>query len=201
MKAAVYARVSTDKQDELSQIPTLRAFAESRGFEIVAEYTDTASGRDGNRPGWKALMASARKHDFDVILAVKLDRVMRSVTNLLDILNQLQSYRVSLMTVDLGLLDTTTASGNLMVQVLGAVAEWERKVISERTKEGLNRRRRDGVTLGAPKKEPRIHEIALMRIEGRSWTEISKLQGVPRSTINGYRAEIDAEVDRIKTGL
>lgn len=79
MIVAIYVRVSTRKQDETNQLPRLREIAKNRGFEVYHEYSDEASAKDANRPGWRGLMEDASKHRFDAILVTKLDRVMRSL--------------------------------------------------------------------------------------------------------------------------
>ncbi len=79
MLVALYARVSTKKQDETNQLPFLRNLSANRGYEVYNEYSDEASAKDVNRPGWKALMQDASEHKFDAILVTKLDRVMRSL--------------------------------------------------------------------------------------------------------------------------
>lgn len=199
MRVVLYARVSTDRQDEMQQMPTLRAYAENFGYLVVAEYTDSASGRDANRPGWKALMDDVRHHRCDMVIVTKLDRVMRSVINLLDIIGEFRRCGVTLTTCDLGMIETTSASGMLMVHVLGSVAEWEREIISERTKDSLHRKSQSGVKLGRPVRDGvRVHNIALMRIEGRSWSEIARIEGIPRSTLNGRRKDIEEEIRLIK---
>ena len=82
MKVAIYVRVSTRKQDETNQLPRLREIARNKGFEVFREYSDEASAKDTNRPGWKSLMQDAAEHRFDAVLVTKLNRVMRSLVQL-----------------------------------------------------------------------------------------------------------------------
>lgn len=193
MIAALYARVSTQdgRQDETLQLPRLRELAQARGYTVYREYTDEASGKDANRPGFRDMMADAREHRFDVIMAVKLDRIMRSVVNLDTILQQLDAYGVQLDCLDLGLIDTKTPNGKLQVQLIGAIAEWERETISSRTRDGLAARRARGVRLGRkPRADIPLRTIAALRQSGESWVQIARELHIAKSTIMDRRDEI-----------
>ena len=129
-KAALYARVSTDDkgQDNLNQLFKLREFARNREFESVIEYTDTASAADDNRPGLDKMLKAAKKHQFDIIVIVRLDRIMRLVQNTVKIINDLNRWKVELFVLDQNI-DFGTASGKLQYEILAAVAEFERELI------------------------------------------------------------------------
>ena len=130
MMVALYARVSTRKQDEAAQLPRLRAMAGSRGYEVYREYTDEASAKDANRPGWRALMQDASERRFDAVLVTKLDRVMRSLVQLNITMEDLQTYGVSLICADIGEIDLRSPMGKVQMQIIGAIAEWEREIIA-----------------------------------------------------------------------
>lgn len=198
MKCAIYARVSTTKQDETLQIPRCEEFAKRQGWEVVQIYQDEASGRDANRPGWKALESDLRRHEFDAIIVTKLDRVMRSLMQLLQIFETFQKYGVMIVTIEQGILDLKSANGRLQVQLLGMLAEWEKELISDRTKEALAAKKAKGIQLGRPAAKLPIHTIALMRVAGRTYGEIGKELNIPPTTIKNYRREICREVDEIK---
>lgn len=198
MRVALYARVSTEDQDELLQIPRLRSVAAFRGYDVIGVYTDSASGRDANRPGWRSLLSDARRGEFDAVLVVKLDRVMRSLRILLQELEDFASMNVQIISLDYGDLNPSSASGKLMIQFLGAIAEWEREINSERTKEALAAKKAQGVTLGRPKKSIPIQKIALLRMQCRPWAEISELTGVPESTLRSRRKEIEELIHKIE---
>ena len=198
MKCAIYARVSTTKQDETLQIPRCEEFAKRHGWEVVQIYQDEASGRDANRPGWKALESDLRRHEFDAIIVTKLDRVMRSLMQLLQIFETFQKYGVMIVTIEQGILDLKSANGRLQVQLLGMLAEWEKELISDRTKEALAMKKAKGIQLGRPAAKLPIHTIALMRVAGRTYGEIGKELNIPPTTIKNYRREICREVDEIK---
>ena len=198
MKCAIYARVSTTKQDETLQIPRCEEFAKRHEWEVVKIYQDEASGRDANRPGWKALESDLRRHEFDAIIVTKLDRIMRSLMQLLQIFETFQKYGIVIITLDQGILDLKSPNGRLQVQLLGMLAEWEKELIRDRTKEALAAKKAKGVKLGRPAAKLPIHTIALMRVAGRTYGEIGKELNIPPTTIKNYRREICREVDEIK---
>ena len=147
MKVGLYARVSTDKQDTDNQMIRLREIAQNRGYEVFDEYVDIASGRNANRPNLDRMMKDAKQHRFDKIIAVKLDRIARSVTNLNNLMNDLYAWNVGIEFIDQPI-DTTTPAGKMILTILGAMAEFERELIVERTNDGLKRARTEGKTLG-----------------------------------------------------
>lgn len=201
MKCAIYARVSTTKQDETLQIPRCEEFAKRHDWEVVKIYQDEASGRDANRPGWKALESDLRRHEFDAIIVTKLDRIMRSLMQLLTIFKTFQKYGVMIVTIEQGILDLKSANGRLQVQLLGMLAEWEKELISDQTKEALAMKKAKGIQLGRPAAKLPIHTIALMLVAGRTYGEIGKELGIPPTTIKNYRREICREVDEIKKAV
>lgn len=150
MKIAIYARVSTKLQTEDNQLIRLRAIAQARGYDVVAEYHDKASGADANRPALDKMLRDAKSGKFERILATKLDRLARSVINLTELVGNLEKWGVGLELLDQPI-DTTTPSGRLTYTILSAVAEFERELIVDRTNDGLERARRQGKTLGRPK--------------------------------------------------
>lgn len=194
MIVALYARVSTADQDELLQLPRLRETARNRGLEIYKEYTDECSGKDNNRPGWLALLSDARAGRFDAVLVVKLDRVMRSLQIFLRELESFSSLGISLISLDYGDLNPSSASGKLSIHLLAALAEWEREINSERTREALAQKKAKGVRLGRPKDNLPLRKIALMRSEGFSWNEIGRRTGIPSSTLRYRQADIAEEL-------
>jgi len=191
MKVAIYVRVSTKKQDETNQLPRLREMARNRGFEVFAEYSDEASAKDANRPAWKELMQDASEHKFDAILVTKLDRVMRSLIQLNITMSNLQTYDVKLICADIGEIDYSTPMGKVQMQIIGAIAEWEREIIVQRTKEGLEARRAKGIRLGRKKRDDiPIDTIATLRISGKSWKSISTDLHIPKTTLLRRKDEI-----------
>lgn len=197
MKVAIYSRVSTHDQDEQLQVPRLREFCSRLGYEIVHEYSDEASGKNANRPGWKALLSDARRGEFEAVIVTKLDRVMRSLMQLLDVLQEFEKRRISIITLDQGTIDMSSANSRLQIGIIAMVAEWEREIISERTREALQTKKARGVVLGRLPADFSIHRAALLRIEGKSWTAIAEDLGIPRTTLNNHRKEIEKEIDHV----
>ena len=190
-KVALYARVSTQDQDETAQLPRLREAAAARGWEVAGEYTDEASGRDANRPGWSELKKDARRRRFSAVMVVKLDRMMRSLKGFMTELEDFRALGVRVVSLDYGDLDPGDPTGQLVIRFMASLAEWEREIISERTKAALEAKKKSGVRLGRPSSELPMQKLALMRSEGMGWSEISRRTGIPRSTIMGHKAEIE----------
>ena len=152
MKVALYARVSTADKEQMpeNQLRVLRQFAEAHGYDVADEFVDYRSGKDANRPEFQRMMTGARKRDFDLIMVTKLDRIMRSTKNLLNVLEDLDRWGVSFQCVQQNI-ETNSAVGRLMITVIGAMAEFERELISERVKDGMARAKAEGKHVGHPK--------------------------------------------------
>src|SRR5262245_7313420 len=152
-RAALYVRVSTDHQSVENQIRDLRHVARRRGWEVVETYKDAgvsgAKGRD-QRPGLDGLLKDASRGKFDVVLCWAIDRLGRSLIDLLGTIQHLEACKVDLY-LDQQSIDTTTPMGKLVFQVTGAFAEFERSMIRQRVKAGLKRAVAQGVKLGRPK--------------------------------------------------
>src|ERR1700751_1917446 len=138
-RAALYVRVSTDSQTVENQIRELRQVAERRGWEVVGVYNDAgisgAKGRNG-RPGLDSMLKDAGRRRFDVVMAWAIDRLGRSLTDLLHIIQHLEACGVDLY-LDQQSIDTTTPMGKLVFQLTGAFAGFERTMIRQRVKAGL----------------------------------------------------------------
>jgi len=151
-RAVLYMRVSTDKQTVQNQREALSAIAERRGWVIGPEYSDAgisgATGRD-KRPGLDAMLNDATRGKFDVLMTWAIDRLGRSLQDLLATMQHLEASRVDLF-IEQQALDTTTPAGKLMFQMCGAFAEFERSMIVQRINAGLRRARKAGVRLGRP---------------------------------------------------
>lgn len=149
-RVALYIRVSTTNQTTDNQRRELDAVAQRHGWEVTAVYEDAgisgAKGRD-RRPGLDALMKAVARREVDMVAAWSVDRLGRSLTDLMDVLRDLHAKGVDLFLHQQGL-DTSTPSGRAMYQMLGVFAEFERAMIRERVMSGLERARADGVKLG-----------------------------------------------------
>jgi DNA invertase Pin-like site-specific DNA recombinase len=195
-RAAIYLRVSTTDQHTSNQEDELRQAAERAGWAVVKVYKDHgisgAKGRD-KRPAFDALHRDAAKRQFDVVMAWNVDRLGRSLQDLVGFLSELHALKVDLFLHQQGL-DTTTPAGKAMFQMLGVFAEFERSIIQERVRAGLQRARKEGKRLGrppiAPKLKERIQEA--LRTPGRTEgvRKIAERMGVNPSTVQAISAEL-----------
>jgi DNA invertase Pin-like site-specific DNA recombinase len=153
-RAALYARVSTRNghQDPETQLLALRAVAARAGWEVVQEYVDHgvsgAKGRD-KRPAFDRLCRHATRRRFDVVMAWSVDRLGRSLQDLLVFLGDVHAQGVDLYLHQQGV-DTTTPGGKALFQMMGVFAEFERAMIRERVCAGLDKARAQGKRLGRP---------------------------------------------------
>ena len=181
---AIYARVSTDRQKVDMQINELRQFAARSGWNIYEEYIDqNYSGGNTKRPAFTAMMDAARKRKFDLLLVWKLDRLSRSLKDLIVTLDELGSCGIDFVSYDNNL-DTSTPTGKLVFQIVGAVAEFEKEIIRERVVAGLATARNKGKRLGRPPVSRYVYDQALkMRSDGLSYRNIGKVLGIDEGTI------------------
>lgn len=199
MRVGLYARVSTENngQDPETQMDIIREIATRRGYEIEGEYMDFKSGKDANRPQWKLLMEKIETEQIDGIMALRLDRVMRSVKHLCDTIAIIKKHNAKLIFSDMEF-DPSNPNSQLTINILGAIAEWEREIISTRTREGMQHRIAKGQKFGKAQRELPIHRIALMRINNMGWKAIAQELGIPKTTIIDRRADIESEIAQIK---
>lgn len=149
-RVALYLRVSTAEQTTRNQRRELKAVAERHGWEVVSIFEDAGvSGAKGrrDRPGLDALLKAVARREIDMVAAWSVDRIGRSLTDLLDVLKELHAKGVDLFLHQQGL-DTSTPSGRAMFQMMGVFAEFERAMIRERVLAGIARAREDGTRLG-----------------------------------------------------
>ena len=152
-RAALYLRISTDKQTVENQELQLRQVAELRGWEVVEIYSDAGiSGSKGraDRPGLDQMLNDASRRHFDIVLVWAIDRLGRSLIDLLGTIQHLEAVGCDLF-IDQQSIDTTTPMGKLIFQVCGTFAEFERSMIQQRIHAGLRRAKAEGKTLGRPK--------------------------------------------------
>jgi DNA invertase Pin-like site-specific DNA recombinase len=185
-RVAVYLRVSTSKQDTENQLRELTAVADRSGWEIWKIYEDAgisgAKGRD-KRPGLDAMMKAVNAKQFDMVATWSVDRLGRSLTDLLNILQELQEKGVDLFLHQQGL-DTSTTAGKAMFQMLGVFAEFERGIIRERVNAGLARARAKGTKLGRRPVQPSVEiQIRELRAKGDGILKIGRKLGVGTSVV------------------
>jgi len=138
MKVAIYCRVSTEEQDADKQEDICIEDCKRRNLEVFKIYKDVISGSSTSREHFNQLLLDMRSNKFDVIMVTKLDRLGRSLQHLLSLFDEFNRKNVQFIAVTQNI-DTTTSSGRLQMQIMGAFAEFERNIISERTKEGLRK--------------------------------------------------------------
>jgi DNA invertase Pin-like site-specific DNA recombinase len=185
-RVALYSRVSTDRQSTENQLLELRTVAERSGWVIVDEYVDQgisgAKGRD-QRPEFDRLMKDASRKRFDLVASWSVDRIGRSLQDLLAFLAELHAKKVNLYLHQQGM-DTTTPAGKALFQVMGVFAEFERAMIQERVKAGLERARSKGQRLGRPTVGAEIEtKIGALRSQGMGMLKIAKTLGVGVSVV------------------
>lgn len=184
MRVAIYARVSTDSQTTENQKLELEQAVRNRGWKVVAIYEDVMSGgksRD-ERPGLDLLMQEATRGRFDMIASWSVDRIGRSLQDLITFLTEINKLKVQLY-LHQQALDTTTPSGRALFGMLGVFAEFERAIISERVRAGQARARANGARLGQKPIAPEKRKLFLERIAcGDTPTEAAVLAGISRST-------------------
>lgn len=139
MKVALYARVSTSDQKCEMQLRELKEYCKRRGWRIAGQYVDEGwSGAKASRPQLDALMRDAAEHRFDAVLCWKLDRFGRSVLNLSEALQTLNSQGIRFLATSQGIdTDSANPTSRLLLHILAAVAEFEREMIRERVKAGV----------------------------------------------------------------
>jgi len=141
MKAVGYIRVSTDEQakDGISldqQSESIRAYCQAKGWELIEIISDEKTGKNLTRPGIQRVLSLAQQKKIDAMVVLKLDRLTRSVRDLGNLVEIFEKYDVAFSSIR-DSFDTSTASGKLILNVLGSIAQWEREMIAERTRDGL----------------------------------------------------------------
>ena len=208
-RVALYVRVSTDHQSVENQIRELKQVAERRGWTVVEIYQDAgisgSKGRD-KRPGLDAMLKDASRRKFDVVMAWAIDRLGRSLIDLLGTIQHLEAVGIDLY-LDQQNIDTTTPAGKLLFQMTGAFAEFERSMIRQRVNAGLNvikdKLSRDGkfeskrgivrTKLGRPGAEPdKIERARLELAKGIGIGKVAREVGLGVGTVHRLKREIGA---------
>lgn len=180
-RVALYARVSTDKQSTENQLTELRDAAKRMGWEVVEEFVDHGiSGAKSrkDRPKLDALLKGVSRKDFDIVAAWSVDRLGRSLIDLVGLLQELHSMGVDLYLHQQGI-NTTTPAGKALFGMMGVFAEFERGMIQERVKSGLARAKKHGTksgkAIGRPAASPETEaSIRELRAQGMGMLKIAK---------------------------
>lgn len=157
-RVALYVRVSTDGQTVQNQLGELRQVAERHGWQIVQTYADEGvsgtKGREG-RPEFDKLLKAIARREVDMVAAWSVDRLGRSLRDLVSLLSDLQAKGVDLFLLQQGL-DTSTPSGRAMFQMLGVFSEFEAAMIRDRVRSGVARAKKRGTKSGKPIGRPKL---------------------------------------------
>jgi DNA invertase Pin-like site-specific DNA recombinase len=197
-RAALYVRVSTDGQTTENQRRELDAVAAQRGWQITKVYEDAgisgAKGRD-KRPGLDTMLKDAARARFDVVMAWSVDRMGRSLSDLVAILKELETAHVDLFLHQQSL-DTTSPSGKAMFQMLGVFSEFERSMIQARVKAGLQRAKASGTVLGRRMVSPDVEDAIRAGLRaGKGIIRVAKEVGVGNGTVSRVKAAMQAAVE------
>lgn len=193
-RVALYARVSTTGhgQDVGLQLDELRAVADQRRWNVVGEFTDEGiSGASKERPGLDAMMNEARLGKVDLVAVWKLDRLGRSLQHLLALLDELGDLGVGFVSIRDAGIDTTSATGRLMLHIIGAFAAYERELIRERVLAGVRRAQSNGTHCGRPRVDLDLRPALALLDKGHSVREVAEILGVARGTLRRRLAEVD----------
>jgi DNA invertase Pin-like site-specific DNA recombinase len=185
-RAAAYVRCSTSEQNLEVQTKEIREYCERRGLELGEVYEDAGiSGRRAARPGLDRMLADARRHRFDVLVIVKLDRLARSLAHLTSIAADFDAWGLDMVATSQAF-DTSCPSGRLTWGILAVVSEFEADLVRSRTLAGLAEARSRGVKLGRkPVLDRRGRErVRRLRASGRSLRQIAGLVGVSVGTVH-----------------
>jgi DNA invertase Pin-like site-specific DNA recombinase len=194
---ALYLRVSTGEQTVENQRQALTAAAERRGWQVVAEFCDEgisgAKGRD-RRPAFDRLHKAITRREFDIVAAWSVDRLGRSLQDLVGFLGELHGASVDLY-LDRQGVDTSTPAGKALFQMLGVFAEFERSIIQERIAAGIARARakgtKSGKAFGRPKIEPgREAAVRAALAAGTGIRKTARLVGTGNATVARIAAEM-----------
>ena len=216
IKAVGYTRVSTDKQADHgvsleAQIEKIRAMAVVQGAELLEVITDAESAKSLDRPGMTRLLAMVDRGEVQTVIITKLDRITRSVVDLGTLLERFKRHDVSLVSMAESL-DTGSAAGRLVMNIMASVSQWEREAIAERTATALQFKKRhhrvfnhtpfgftrDGDALVlCPEEQATIGRVKAWRVAGWTLQAIADLlneDGVPTKRGNQWAPQTVANV-------
>ena len=190
-RAAIYLRVSTSGQDTANQRRELETAAEARGWQVITVYEDHgvsgSKGRD-QRPQLDAMLKDATRRRFDVVMVWAVDRLGRSLPDLVATMQEMHGAKVDLF-IQQQALDTTTPVGRAMFGMLGVFAEFERSMIQARVVAGLDRAKAAGVTLGRPKVGGEVEDAIRARlVAGEGMLKVARTLGIGTGTVQRVKA-------------
>jgi DNA invertase Pin-like site-specific DNA recombinase len=190
---AIYMRVSSEGQKTDSQSDELHEFVARRGWTLYRAYEDKITGTSSvnARPQLSQLMSDARARQFDILLIHRLDRLFRSLKELVVTIDDFRELGIELVSMKDGI-DLSTPSGRLLTQMLGSLAEFEKTLTLARCKSGIEAARRRGVKLGRPR-QINPDRVLELRKQGLSLKAIAKLVGGSKTGVHKVLKEIRSE--------
>jgi DNA invertase Pin-like site-specific DNA recombinase len=191
LRAVIYARVSTDEQNPETQLLPLRQFVACRGWALVGEYIDTASGLTEERPDYQQLRTDVRAGGVDIVVCWRYDRVARSIHALVNVLKEFQTLGIAFLSLH-EKFDTSTTPGEMMFAIIAGVAQMESELIRSRVRGGMERARAEGRHVGRPPL-PQATQASIRRLwkKRTSTYRISKRLGIAYSTARRYVQQLE----------
>lgn len=192
MRIAIYSRVSTDGQDATNQLEQLRYFAGQQGWQIIAEYVDTATAGTADREQFQRMFEAAEQGQFDTLLFWSLDRLTREGTlETLQHLRRLEQAGVGFRSFTEQYLNSTGIMKDVLLALLATMAKQEKLRIGERTRAGLAVARSRGVRLGRPGVPVDVRRVRQLVRDGLSGRAIARKLNVPQRTIRRHIAALE----------
>lgn len=183
LRAIGYARVSRLDQRPGMQADEIKLLADRRGWELTGLYVDHGvSGAKDRRPELDRVLAAARRREFDVLVVWRTDRLARSLPHLVNMLADFSALGVKFVSV-MEPFDTSVPTGELMVHLVGAFASFERSILIERTRAGMDAARRRGAKIGRPRVEVDVETARTRIARGERVTAIARTMGIGTTTL------------------
>ena len=184
VKVARYIRVSRSDQNPQLQSDETERLIENRGWELTATYLDHGvSGSKDTRPELSKMLTAARRGEFKVLLVWRCDRLFRSLRHMISTIEELAALGVDFCSCSEPI-DSTTPQGRLLFHIVSAFAEFERGVLIERTRAGLDAARRRGVQIGRPRVNVDVARAVKLRADGKSLRETARILGCGAATLH-----------------
>ena len=173
MKVAIYCRVSTKDQNVQMQLHICRKHCETQGYKVFNEYVDIGeSGSKSSRPAFDEMLKYIRRYRFNGICVYKMDRIGRSLAHLVSLFEEFKKKKISFISVTQNI-DSTTPEGNMFMQMMMVLSEYERAMTIDRVKSGQSRARREGKIIGRPKTQINEYEVLRLRNDGMSFRTVA----------------------------
>lgn len=181
-----YVRVSSQSQNYDLQVESIKEFCKTRDYQLIKLFGDRQSGKDMDRVEFQKMISTLiefkNPQKVETIIVTKLDRVGRSVSDLVKFVKEISEHNINIITT-LETVDTTTPQGMLFFHMMSALAEYERELIHERTVTGLRKYLANGGRMGKPKKEVDMIEVNRLLVLGVPKTAIARKMKVSMPTL------------------